>query len=97
MLSTIAWAEFSIMAQLLVRNLEEDVKARLRVLAAEHGRSMEEEVRAILRQAVTAPQRPSGGLGTEIAALFKGNGLRDGEEIPEMRGDIMQPWKFDDC
>jgi plasmid stability protein len=40
------------MAQLLVRNLDEDVKARLRVLAAEHGRSMEDEVRAILRQAV---------------------------------------------
>ena len=40
------------MAQLLVRNLDDDVKARLRVLAAEHGRSMEEEVRVILRQAV---------------------------------------------
>jgi plasmid stability protein len=91
MLSTIAWAEFSIMTQRLVRNLEDDVIARLRVLAAEHGRSMEEEVRAILRQAVTSPLRPSGGLGTEIVALFKGNGLRNGEEIPETRGDIMPP------
>jgi antitoxin FitA len=85
------------MAQLLVRNLEDDVKARLRVLAAEHGRSMEEEVRAILRQAVTPPVHKSGGLGTEIAALFKDNGLRDDEAIPEMRGHIVQPWKFDDC
>jgi plasmid stability protein len=85
------------MAQLLVRNLDDDVKARLRIRAAEHGRSMEEEVRAILRQAVEAEQPKSGGLGTEIAALFKDHGLRDGEEIPEMRGELLQPWKFDDC
>jgi antitoxin FitA len=71
----------SVMAQLLVRNLDEDVKARLRVLAAEHGRSMEEEVRAILRQAVIPSVQPTGGLGTEIAALFKGIGLHEGEEI----------------
>ncbi len=52
----------------MVRNLEDDIKSRLRVLAARHGRSMEEE-RAILRDAVGAPARPSGGVGTEIAAL----------------------------
>ena len=84
------------MAQLLVRNLDDDVKARLRVRAAEHGRSMEEEVRVILRQAVES-ERPKLGLGTEIAALFKGFGLRDGEEIPELRGAIIKPWRFDDC
>ena len=85
------------MAQILVRNLEANVKARLRLLAADHGRSMEEEVREILRQAVTAAGRPRGGLGTEIAALFKEHGLRDGAEIPEMRGEIVKPWMFDDC
>jgi plasmid stability protein len=73
------------MAQLLVRNLDDDVKARLRIPAARHGRSMEEEVRAILRQAVTPPSPPRGGLGTEIAALFKKNGLHDGEEITESK------------
>jgi plasmid stability protein len=82
------------MAQLLVRNLDDDVKARLRVRAAEHGRSME-EVRVILREAV-APSS-SRGLGTEISALFRDNGLRKGEEIREMRGEIMKPWRFDDC
>ncbi len=84
------------MAQLLVRNLEEDVKAKLRIMAAEHGWSMEEEVRAILRDAVARPAEPSCGLGTELAALFKG-GLRGDEEIPEMRGHVLQPWNFDDC
>ena len=35
------------MAQLVVRNLDEEVKAKLRRRATAHGRSMEEEVRAI--------------------------------------------------
>ncbi len=61
------------MAQLLVRNLDDDVKARLRVLAAEHGRSMEEEVRAILRQAVEEERRKF-GLGTRMAAMFAKHG-----------------------
>lgn len=82
------------MAQLLVRNLEDDVKARLRVLAAEHGRSMEEEVRAILRQAVAA-ERHTEGLGTRIRALFAQNGLREEETIPEFRGETIKPVSFD--
>ena len=40
------------MATITVRNLEDDVKTRLRVRAAGHGHSMEEEVRQILRKAV---------------------------------------------
>lgn len=47
------------MASLTIRNLEDDLKQRLRVRAAQHGRSMEEEVRDILRRAVgqTPPPR----------------------------------------
>ena len=85
------------MAQLVVHNLEEDVKARLRVLAARHGRSIEEEMRAILRDAVARPAEPAEGLATEIAALFKGSGSGDHEETFEMRGHILQPWNFADC
>ena len=40
------------MAQFTVRNLEDDVKARLKRRTARHRRSMEEEVRHILRDAV---------------------------------------------
>ena len=40
------------MASITIRNLDDDVKTRLRVRAAEHRRSMEEEVRIILRDAV---------------------------------------------
>ncbi len=81
------------MAQLAVRNLEDDVKAKLRRRAAAHGRSMEEEVRVILRDAVREPTRAAGGLGTEIAALFKGIGLD--QEIPELRGYQPKPATFD--
>jgi plasmid stability protein len=43
------------MATLTIRQLDDAVKARLRVRAAEHGKSMEEEAREILRQALAAP------------------------------------------
>ena len=41
------------MANLSIRKLDEDVFSRLRILASTHGISMEEEVRQILKQAVT--------------------------------------------
>jgi plasmid stability protein len=40
------------MASISVRNLDDDVKERLRVRAARHGRSMESEIRMILADAV---------------------------------------------
>jgi plasmid stability protein len=64
------------MAQLVVRNIEADVKKKLQRRAIRHGRSMEEEVRDILRNAVKEEgRRGAGGLGSEIAALFGGIGL----------------------
>ncbi|MFX1716196.1 FitA-like ribbon-helix-helix domain-containing protein [Paraburkholderia sp. A1RO-5L] len=42
------------MAVMTIRNLDEPLKARLRVQAARHGRSMEEEARDILRSALAA-------------------------------------------
>jgi len=41
------------MASITIRNLDDEVKVRLRIRAAEHSRSMEEEARIILREAVT--------------------------------------------
>jgi plasmid stability protein len=57
------------MATLTIRNLDEDLKMLLRVEAASNGRSMEEEVRVILRNALSKP-RPSGGLGSRMRARF---------------------------
>jgi plasmid stability protein len=43
-----------------IRNLDEKLKARLRIQAAKHGRSMEDEARDILRSALsTASSRAS--------------------------------------
>lgn len=74
------------MAQLVVRKLEEDVKARLQKRAKRHGRSMEEEVRDILRDAVKKESKPAEGLGTRIAKRFRGLGLK--EPLPELRGEV---------
>jgi antitoxin FitA len=82
------------MAQLVVRNLEDDVKVRLRERAKRHRRSLEAEVREILRNAAHAEERPTGGLGSEIAALFKDCGFREGE-IQEIRGYPIKPAIFD--
>jgi len=68
------------MAQLVVRNLEDAVKTRLRERAARNGRSMEEEVREILRDAANAGGPASSGLGTRIVSRFSGQGL--GFELP---------------
>jgi antitoxin FitA len=56
-------------ATLTIRGLDDDTKARLRVSAARHGRSMEAEVRAILEDALPS-QQATGGLGSRIRARF---------------------------
>jgi len=72
------------MAQLVVRNLEQSVKTKLQRRAKRHGRSMEEEVREILRDATKDETKPRKGLGTRIAEHFRGIGLQPGDEIPEI-------------
>ena len=82
------------MAQFVVRNVENGVKARLQRRARQNGRSMEEEVRDILRNAVNEQDAPAGGLGTEISALFAKAGLDS--DIPELRGHEIKPASFDE-
>lgn len=74
------------MAQLLVRNLEESVKRRLKKRAEQNGRSLEGEVREILRQAAgpKAPNLPDQkNFGTRFASYFKGIGVYLEEMPPE--------------
>jgi len=65
-------------ASLSVRKLDEDTLSRLRVRAAKHGVSMEEEARRILKEAVTAPDR-LGDLAVRIFGPNHGVNL----ELPE--------------
>ena len=57
------------MSTLTIRNVEPAVKEKLRRAAAAHGRSMEEEVRTILRNALTHAPAQS-GLGSRVHARF---------------------------
>ena len=53
------------MAMLTVRNIEESIKTQLRINAAKHGCSMEEEARRILRQALL-PKEQQKALGSRL-------------------------------
>jgi plasmid stability protein len=57
------------MAAVHIRDLDDDVKDRLRVRAARNGRSMEAEIRAILTDAVSEPV-PSRSLFSELLERF---------------------------
>jgi plasmid stability protein len=83
------------MAQLVVRNIETQVKASLQRRARRNGRSMEEEVRDILRAAVNEEKSAHrGGLGTEISKIFAKHGLD--KPIEELRGYTIEPPTFEE-
>lgn len=78
------------MASITIRHLEDSLKRRLRIRAAEHGRSMEEEAREILRQ-VVGESAPPGNLAAAIRSRVAGVGgvaltLPDREPLREPPG-----------
>ncbi len=81
------------MPSLTIRNLDETIKERLRVRAATHGHSMEEEARLILRQAVCGVTGRD--LWERSRALFEGEKGAD-IELPGRNGDRDAP-RFDEA
>lgn len=81
------------MAQFTVRNLEEDVKQRLKKRASRHGTSLEDEVRQILRNAVKEEGRAKAGLGSRISARFSRASLD--VSLPELKGEEAQAADFE--
>ncbi len=81
------------MAQFIVRDLEEEVKTRLKRRAAQHGCSMEEEVRHILRNAVKEQNQHLPKLGSRIAARFAKAGLS--ADLPELHGQLPRSAEFE--
>jgi antitoxin FitA len=75
------------MATLTIRQLDEKNQDRLRVRAAHHGRSMEEEGREILRSALTASSPVKGNLAEIIHRRFAAFG---GLEFELPRRDAMR-------
>lgn len=62
------------MAALTIRNIDDEVKNRLRLQAAQHGCSMEQEVREILLRAVS-PKRNQASFAQKIQKHFAGLGV----------------------
>ena len=81
------------MAQVIVRNLDENLKAAIKQRATQHGWSMEEEVRQILRRAVNEAPTPATKLGSRIAARFADVGLE--MALPELHGQSIDPVMLD--
>ena len=84
--------EVRTMASITIRNLDDDVKTRLRVRAADNGRSMEEEVRLLLRDAAGRKPR-SRNLAEAIRARIAPLGGVDLELPP--REPAREPPSFD--
>lgn len=77
------------MTQFTVRNLEEDVRDKLRELAKQQGQSFEETVRQVLRAAVLGVEAEPAPLGSRIADRFRREGLD--QPIEELRGQQLDP------
>lgn len=80
------------MASITIRNLDDDVRTRLRIRAAEHGRSMEEEVRIILRDTVSNAESAPRDLAEFTRECFAPLGGVE-LEVP-LRGPMREPPDF---
>ena len=80
------------MASITIRNLDNDAKTRLRIRAAAHGRSMEEEARLILREAVERQAGPT-NLARAIRVRFAPLGGVELELPP--RPPMREPPRFE--
>ena len=85
------------MSTLTIRNLEPSIKDKLRIAAATHGRSMEEEVRTILRTVLTQPASATAtmGMGERMRARFAALGGVE-LELPSRTGNPPRYATFED-
>lgn len=83
------------MSSITIRNLDEKVKQSLREQAARHGRSMEEEVRQILRHATDA-QKTKKAKGMSLWEAVRGTMTEFVDLPPYPRGTVREPPSFDD-
>jgi plasmid stability protein len=85
-------SNWALMTSITIRNLDESLKRRLRVQAALHGRSMEDEARDILRTALNHEPAPPANLAAAIRARFAPLGGVDLPEVP--REPMREPPDF---
>ena len=85
-------AQYKIMASITIRRLDDHLKERLRRRATRHGRSMEEEVREVLRATLATEETVPGNLAERIQARFQAAGGVD-LALPA-REDVREPPQF---
>ena len=78
-----------VMANISVRKLDEQVYSQLRIRAAQHGVSMEEEARQIISQVVSAPTRMS-----DVFRKYFGQEHGIDLELPNQRSNPHDPMDF---
>lgn len=82
------------MATLTIRNLEPQLKSKLRIRAAQHDRSMEEEVRTILKSVLMEEPSSNRNIATMIHLRFSTFG---GVELDQVvREPIREPERVDE-
>jgi antitoxin FitA len=87
--------EIPMMATLTIRNIDAALKERLRVRAAQHGQSMEAELRDILKETLKEPEQPAEpNLYERIRARFAPLGGADDIEFPPREPNYVPP-RFD--
>jgi plasmid stability protein len=82
------------MASMTIRDIDEKLKSRLRIQAARHGRSMEDEARDILRSALSVEPTKSRGLVEAIRARVESLGGVELEIAP--REPMREPVNLDE-
>ena len=82
------------MGSILIRKVDERLKRKLRLRAAQHGRSMEDEARDILKAALAREAQPPRNLYDAIRARIEPLGGVDLPPFPD--GPMPDPPKFDD-
>lgn len=80
------------MPELNLNNIEPDLHIQLCEIAKEEGRSVEELVQSIIREAIEAKQRPH--LASRLIDRFSVVGLREDEIIEEMKGQEVRSPEF---
>jgi plasmid stability protein len=77
------------MSDLLVRDIEDDLKQLIEDSAREHRRSLSEEVKSLVRKALDMPDKPV-GMGTYLYSLVRPEDRGD-DLVFEIRGEIPDP------
>lgn len=70
------------MASIVIRNLDETTKRKLKIRAATNGRSMEQEAREILRSALAHAPKKSANLAERVREIFAPLGGVELERLP---------------